>query len=193
MRTKCDFGKVLRSVLRPDTFLALGALLLMGEAQVHAEAAAVTMPSTAAQPAVAQPAPARIGIAMSESNPASGVLVTHVYPGGPADKAGLRPKDLILAVDARSVTNPTELQAAVAQHRPGDTLELSVIRDGRRRQFALISVDQAAISRLPAPQPTNATARRAMTATPQTSADAPSLRDIISDPYLRARYTNFGE
>ncbi|MEV4438025.1 trypsin-like peptidase domain-containing protein [Streptomyces sp. NPDC049577] len=53
-----------------------------------------------------------------------------VAPGGPADKAGIRPRDVITKVDGTAVHSSRELIVKVRSHRPGDRLRLSVERDG---------------------------------------------------------------
>lgn len=65
----------------------------------------------------------------------SGFRITHVYGGSTAEAAGLRPGDMILAVDGERMTasNPEdfeELSAWIRQYRPGDTAELRLLRDG---------------------------------------------------------------
>jgi len=52
-----------------------------------------------------------------------------VTPGGPAEKAGIRPGDVILAIDGRPVTQPDELIVAIRAHAPGDVVTLT-LRDG---------------------------------------------------------------
>ena len=79
-------------------------------------------------------APARhvapwLGVQMAEVE--GGVLVRHVLRGSPAEKAGLRDGDLILTVERASVTRPTDVSSAVAQHAPGDTLSLTLRRGGQ--------------------------------------------------------------
>ncbi|MBN1346809.1 MAG: trypsin-like peptidase domain-containing protein [Phycisphaerae bacterium] len=74
-----------------------------------------------------------------------GVLLGHVTPEGPAAKAGLRPTvmdewnrivlgDLIVAVDGESVESVTDLQVILGRHKVGDTLTLTVVREGQRLQ-----------------------------------------------------------
>jgi serine protease Do len=58
--------------------------------------------------------------------PREGVLVRGVEPDGPADRAGLREGDLIVAVDASSVTTPDELLDVLEV--AGDTLTVAVVR-----------------------------------------------------------------
>ena len=77
-----------------------------------------------------------------------GVTVTQVRPGTPAEEAGLRPAtgtnvedgrevptggDVIVAFDGVEVTTPADLQAAVDARSPGDTVELTGLRDERTK------------------------------------------------------------
>ena len=54
-----------------------------------------------------------------------------VVPDGPADKAGLREGDVITAIDGTRIETRTPLEDLLAQHAPGDTITLEVVRDGR--------------------------------------------------------------
>lgn len=60
-----------------------------------------------------------------------GVLVKAIYTGGPADRAGLRPGDVVRAVDGREVDDPEALRFRVATREVGSTIRLSVLRGGR--------------------------------------------------------------
>lgn len=62
-----------------------------------------------------------------------GVLVTQVFSGDPADKAGIRPNDIIVAVNGKPVENPRELSRAIADIRPGEKAEIKLVRDGKTR------------------------------------------------------------
>lgn len=79
-----------------------------------------------------------------------GVAVTEVRSGTPAEEAGLRPAtgsatvdgqeqptggDVIVALDGKGISSSAELQSAVDAERPGDTVSVTVVRDGRRRTF----------------------------------------------------------
>jgi regulator of sigma E protease len=55
--------------------------------------------------------------------------VTAVTPGWPADKAGFKPGDIVVAVAGKRVYTPTELTQEI-QKRPGETFQVTVERDG---------------------------------------------------------------
>ncbi|MFE9676276.1 trypsin-like peptidase domain-containing protein [Streptomyces sp. NPDC006259] len=61
-----------------------------------------------------------------------------VTAGGPGDRAGIRPGDVITAVDGRRVHSGEELIVRTRAHRPGDRLELTVERDGKERALSLV-------------------------------------------------------
>jgi serine protease Do len=61
----------------------------------------------------------------------TGVFVDRVLDDGPAAAAGLRPKDVILEVDRQSVNKSNQLQAIVAKKNPLETVQLTLLRQGR--------------------------------------------------------------
>ena len=62
----------------------------------------------------------------------NGVLVQEVQPGGPADKAGLKPGDIITEIDGRTVKDGDDLVNEIASRRPGSTIRLGYLRDGKQ-------------------------------------------------------------
>lgn len=58
-----------------------------------------------------------------------GAIIENVKPDSPAERAGLAPRDIIVALDGRAVTSMGMLAVAVRTHRPGDVLILDVVRD----------------------------------------------------------------
>jgi serine protease Do len=62
-----------------------------------------------------------------------GVLVTEVVPGNPADKAGIKAKDIITAVDGEKVKSSRELTAKAATLPVGETTKITVVRDGKEK------------------------------------------------------------
>ncbi|MFC3960698.1 S1C family serine protease [Nocardia jiangsuensis] len=62
----------------------------------------------------------------------SGAAVADVQPDGPAAKAGIVEGDVIVKVGDREVTGPDELVVAVQARRIGETVNVTLIRDGRQ-------------------------------------------------------------
>ena len=75
----------------------------------------------------------------------SGVVVSTVEKGQAADKAGLQRLDVITAVDGQAVNNPDELVSAIASRRAGDTIKLSVFRDGKTLALTATLGDRKAL------------------------------------------------
>jgi Do/DeqQ family serine protease len=62
---------------------------------------------------------------------AEGALVSGVTPGGAADKAGIRRGDVILGYQGRAVVDTNAFRNEIAATRPGTTITLQIMRDGR--------------------------------------------------------------
>ncbi|TCJ16014.1 PDZ domain-containing protein [Rubrobacter taiwanensis] len=67
----------------------------------------------------------------------SGVIVAEVVPDSPADEAGLRREDVITAVDGTRIEGSGDLFAVLREYRPGDTVQLTVVRDGSEQTVEL--------------------------------------------------------
>src|SRR5258708_37941403 len=61
-----------------------------------------------------------------------GVLLADVRPGSPADKAGIRGKDKIVSIGGPRIENLYDMSYALQDHKPGDTVDIIVLRDGVR-------------------------------------------------------------
>jgi serine protease Do len=61
----------------------------------------------------------------------NGVLVQQVQPNGPADKAGLKPGDIITTIDGRQIKDGDDLVNEIASRHPGSSIRLGYIRDGK--------------------------------------------------------------
>ena len=64
----------------------------------------------------------------------AGVLILEVEEGSPADDAGLRPGDVIVAVDRQSVEDTEELMDILQDYEDGDEITVEFIRQGKRRE-----------------------------------------------------------
>jgi len=58
-----------------------------------------------------------------------------VFPGSPADKAGLKDGDIVVAVDGAAVDQDHDLSTRILPHVPGDVVALSVVRAGRTMEI----------------------------------------------------------
>lgn len=59
-----------------------------------------------------------------------GVLISNIFPGGPADQAGLRVGDVILRVDEREIADPESLRYRIATAKLGGVAKIEIWRDG---------------------------------------------------------------
>jgi len=62
-----------------------------------------------------------------------GALVSDVDAGSPAEKAGLKPGDVVLAADDRPVQDNGDLSRYISTRTPGTTVRLKVLRDGAEK------------------------------------------------------------
>jgi len=61
----------------------------------------------------------------------NGVLVQEVTPSGPADKAGIKAGDIINSIDGRAIKDGDDLVNEIASRRPGSSVRLGFMRDGK--------------------------------------------------------------
>ncbi|MCB1908688.1 MAG: Do family serine endopeptidase [Rhodocyclaceae bacterium] len=64
-----------------------------------------------------------------------GALIAGVVRGGPADGAGMRPGDVLLAIDGRAITGPRDMLNIISQLSPGSRNLFHVRRSGRERDL----------------------------------------------------------
>ena len=66
-----------------------------------------------------------------------GALVGHVEAGGPAQKAGLKQGDIIVRINGEKVRDINHLRNTVAATEPGSSIEIEVVRNGRKESFSV--------------------------------------------------------
>ncbi len=71
-----------------------------------------------------------------------GAVVTQVFPGSPAEEAGIATGDIILLFNGRRVTKIEELEAALKDASAGDEAILAVVREGKVREVRLFLEDR---------------------------------------------------
>jgi len=88
---------------------------------------------------------------------AAGALVNSVEKGGPADKAGIAPSDVIVKFDNKEIGSSNELPRIVAATRPGSKVSVQVWRKGERKDLQLTvgetPEERAAAKRQPGKKP----------------------------------------
>jgi serine protease Do len=91
-----------------------------------------------------------IGIEFSaQPNPAiahiygSGVTVSNVVSGSPADEAGLKIGDTITSVDGREVKSGDDLVADIASRKPGSKAKLAFVRNGKKEEATVTIADRS--------------------------------------------------
>jgi Do/DeqQ family serine protease len=98
----------------------------------------------------------RIGVAIQDLTPdiaqalgttrTQGAVIARVDPGSPAERAGLRTHDVVIAVDGAPIRNGAELKNRVVVARIGDAVDLTIVRGGSERTVA-VRIDQIAAQR----------------------------------------------
>jgi len=110
-----------------------------------------------------------------------GAFVDEVQPGSPAENAGVRNNDIILAFNGISIEQSSQLPFYVGQVRPGTRGELSVLRNGETLTLnvivgALPGGDQAAAGVRPPPPRGNSLALTVGDLDPGLQSEVPTLR-----------------
>lgn len=94
------------------------------------------------------------------ARPAKGIAIESVFPGGPADKAGLKAGDILLKYNGHEVPDakgfddesatafPQSFLELAAKVRVGADVELVVERDGKPLTLKAVAIDQAALEKL---------------------------------------------
>jgi hypothetical protein len=86
-----------------------------------------------------------LGVYLSEDqNQQNGAQVTHIYPAGPAARAGLRPGDVITAVNGQRIRSSSDLMSAIEQEQAGSRTQLTVTRNNQPMNVAVILGDRDA-------------------------------------------------
>ena len=73
----------------------------------------------------------------------TGVTVSSVVPGSPADQAGLKVGDTITTVDGHKVSKGTELVADIAARKPGVKVAIGFLRNGKQEDTTVTIADRA--------------------------------------------------
>jgi serine protease DegQ len=83
-----------------------------------------------------------IGVEPRDAPDGDGSLIAGVLRGGPADQAGMKPGDIVMAVNEKPVRNMTELMQTVAQVLPGTRAKVKVMRNGRSTELVVTVIER---------------------------------------------------
>lgn len=67
----------------------------------------------------------------------SGVFIVQIYMDSPAAKADMKEQDIITKLDGKDVKTMTQLITGLYAHRPGDTIPITIIRDGKTLEISV--------------------------------------------------------
>ncbi len=81
---------------------------------------------------------AQLGVQTVPTPDESGAKVQHVVPDGPAHRAGLRPGDVIQALDVHAVSRPSELNQLLASYAPGMKVRVHYVRGDIKHQAVVV-------------------------------------------------------
>jgi serine protease DegQ len=68
----------------------------------------------------------------------SGAIIAGVLKGGPADRAGMRPGDILVAVDGKPVSDTTDMLNIIAQLVPGNKARMTVLRKNQETTMNVV-------------------------------------------------------
>jgi Do/DeqQ family serine protease len=113
-----------------------------------------------------------------------GVLVADVYPGGAADRAGIRSRDVILSVDGQAVNDPSALDYRIATHKPGDEVSLQV-RSGKQLRTIAVRAEPAPAT--PARDERTLAGRNPLSGATVVNLSPATAQELGVDPFLASR------
>jgi serine protease Do len=80
---------------------------------------------------------------------AKGVLIRQVVAGQPADQGGIRANDVVVSVDGTAVEGPRDLQRIISSTPVGQSVKISLMREGKETQVAVTVGAYQAAPRVP--------------------------------------------
>jgi serine protease Do len=87
-----------------------------------------------------------IGVANAPSH-SGGILITQVYPEGPAARAGVRPGDFLVKFNGKEVRSVAVLMEQIRRLRPGQRVQMDLMRGSRALQVTAIVEDRPSFRR----------------------------------------------
>ena len=73
----------------------------------------------------------------------SGITISDITAGSPAEQAGLKVGDTIVSIDGKNVKNGDELVSDIASRKPGSKVTLGFVRNGKKQETTITVADRA--------------------------------------------------
>lgn len=80
---------------------------------------------------------AYIGVFPSGAGPDGGLIAARVMPDGPAEEGGMKDGDIIMEIEGTRMEPATGLRGSLRGKKPGDTVKVLVMRDGRPKELSV--------------------------------------------------------
>jgi S1-C subfamily serine protease len=109
-----------------------------------------------------------------------GVVVSRVEPGSAAEKAGMKAGDVVTRVGKTDIRDPEGLVNLIAQHKPGDKLSFTVLRDGKDHKLDVTLGRRRAESASPRPGASGNARPSAFLGIRAVPLDAPTLPEGVA-------------
>jgi len=84
---------------------------------------------------------ARAAMATGDPN-IEGALIVGVFIDGPADKAGIRVDDIVVAVNGEPIAGVRNLLEKITRHQPGDIIEVTVLRGPQQYSYSVRAIER---------------------------------------------------
>jgi serine protease Do len=82
----------------------------------------------------------------------SGALISDVFKGDPADKAGIKSGDVVIEINGKPIKDTHELLVMIAGFHVGETVKIKIIRDGQEKSLSLTIAERTEKSEMASAQ-----------------------------------------
>ncbi len=76
-----------------------------------------------------------LGFRLFDRTDGDGLVAKTIVTGSPAARAGMKPGDILLKIDGAPIRTGFDISIALADHKPGDKVKLTLLRDGKETEF----------------------------------------------------------
>ena len=71
-----------------------------------------------------------------------GVIAADVTPDGPADKAGLKVRDVVLTLNSQTMQDAPQMETAIRRLKLSEVVDMTVLRDGQKINFTIPVIER---------------------------------------------------